>query len=265
MTFNGRLIRDHRPEKLFEAWFGPKDARLSNGRLRLILEATSPALFLAPLLLAGFLGLTDHRHRRCSRSCRCIASAVPVLRGPAASLHPRGGAGDDPAGRARHAQLEIVLPRAGAPRPRRCGRQSLGTCVIALPEVNPHHEDDPFPYPEMVDARESLIPDNVKRPALVFVTFSLDVKEIAGDQVAIRENVHSEAGLQLRRRPDRRQPDHLRHDLRTAECRTAPVLQRAAARAQTCTATTGCRAQLIPHGTVASEIEAADGIADHAA
>jgi hypothetical protein len=42
-----------------------------------------------------------------------------------------------------------------------------------MPEMNRFQEDDPFPYPEITDAREN-IPANphITRPALVFVKFT---------------------------------------------------------------------------------------------
>jgi hypothetical protein len=188
VTFNGRLIRDHRPEKLLDTWFN----RREEGRLRLIAESTSPSLFLLPLLLVGLLGLT-------TRPRVALVMILPlycVLYLFYAALLRHYTPVIAPAtillGLLGMRQIEITWPRLRAAGATFGVALVAGTCVAALPEVNPRLEDDPFPYPEMVDARGELIPNNVRRAALVFVTFSLDVKDIGGDQVAVKENVHSE-------------------------------------------------------------------------
>ena len=252
VTFNGQLIRDHRPEKLFEAWFGPEGGRLKDGRLRLILESTSPSLFLAPLLLAGFLGLTNHRRLALFMIlplyCLLYLFYAALLRhytpvvAPATML----------LGVLGMRQLEVAVPRWRAAAATFALALVIGTCVIALPEVNAHHEDDPFPYPEMVDARQALIPDNVQRPALVFVTFSLDVKEISGDQVAIRENVHSEPVYNFDAARIDDNPVIFAHDLRERNIELLRYYnehqpQRNVYRYDR------LERRLIPHGTVASE------------
>jgi hypothetical protein len=187
VTFNGRLIRDHRPEKLLETWFDP-----STGRLRLILESTSPLLFLAPLIFAGFLGLTTHPRLALVMIlplyCVLYLFYAALLRHYTPVIAPATIL----LGLLGMRQIEITWPSLRAVGATFGMALIVGTCVAALPEVNPRLEDDPFPYPEMVDARAELIPQNVRRPALVFVTFSLDVKDIGGDQVEVKENVHSE-------------------------------------------------------------------------
>jgi hypothetical protein len=192
VTFNGALIRNHRADKLIETWFGMRGHRLEDGRVRQIVEATSPSLFLLPLLLVGFLGLT-------TRPRLALVMILPlycVLYLFYAALLRHYTPVIAPAtillGLLGMRQIEITWPRLRAAGATFGAVLVTATSVAALPEVNPRLEDDPFPYPEMVDARAELIPQNVRRPALVFVTFSLDVKDIGGDQVAVKENVHSE-------------------------------------------------------------------------
>ncbi|MDQ3440053.1 MAG: glycosyltransferase family 39 protein [Planctomycetota bacterium] len=187
VTYNGRLIRDHRPEQLLETWFDPK-----LGRLAQIAEATTPALILMPILLVGFLGLTTAPRRALfvilPLYCLLYLFYAALLRHYTPAIAPATIV----LGLLGMRQIEIAWPRLRAAGTTFGLALVVGTCVIALPEVNPRHEDDPFPYPEMVDARGSLIPQNAGRPALVFVTFSLDVNEIDADRVAVKENVHSE-------------------------------------------------------------------------
>jgi hypothetical protein len=216
------------------------------------MEATSPALFLAPLLLAGFLGLTDHRRVALFMIlplyCLLYLFYAALLRhytpvvAPATIL----------LGVLGMRQLEIAVPRWRAAAATFALALVVGTCVIALPEVNPHHEDDPFPYPEMVDARQSLIPDNVQRPALVFVTFSLDVKEIAGDQVAIRENVHSEPVYNFDAARIDDNPIIFAHDLRERNVELLRYYNERQPQRNVYRYDRLSR-KLIPHGTVASE------------
>jgi hypothetical protein len=48
---------------------------------------------------------------------------------------------------------------------------TLMLCAASLPELNRQVRDDPFPYPEMADARERH-PQQVTTPALIFVRFN---------------------------------------------------------------------------------------------
>ena len=187
VTFNGRLIREHRPERLLETWFHPKD-----GRLAQIAEATTPALILMPILFVGFLGLATAPRLALFAIlplyCLLYLFYAALLRHYTPAIAPATIV----LGLLGMRQIEIAWPRLRAAGATFGLALIVGTCIIALPEVNPRHEDDPFPYPEMVDVRGSLIPESARRPALVFVTFSLDVNEIDADQVAVKENVHSE-------------------------------------------------------------------------
>jgi hypothetical protein len=174
--FNGSLIRAHRPENLLETWFDP-----SIGRLRLIMESTSPSLILAPLMLVGLLGLTTS-HRVAlfiilPLYCVFYLFYAALLRHYTPAIAPAtiliGVLGVR--------QVEWVWLRARAAVSTLAVASLVGICIVVLPEMNPQMKDDPFPYPEVTDAREN-IPKSVKRPALVFVTFV----DRAG------ENVHAE-------------------------------------------------------------------------
>lgn len=186
VTYNGRLIRDHRPGQLLSTWFDPRV-----GRIALIAESTTPALVLMPLLLVGFLGLTTSARRALFMIlplyCFLYLFYAALLRHYTPVIAPATIL----LGMLGMRQIEIAWPRLRAPAATFALALVAGTCVIVLPEVNPRHEDDPFPYPEMEDARVH-IPKSARKPALVFVTFSPAVKENDAEQVIVQENVHSE-------------------------------------------------------------------------
>lgn len=175
-AYNADLIRTHRPGNLFQTWLN-----LSTGRLRLILESTTPSLLLGPFLLLGFLTLTTRPRVALFMIlplyCLLYLFYAALLRHYTPAIAPAtiliGVLGIH--------EWETIWPRARAAMATLAAVMTVGLCIIVLPEVNPHMADDPFPYPEMVDAREN-IPKNVERPALVFVKFT----PLEG------QNVHSE-------------------------------------------------------------------------
>lgn len=185
-TFNAGLIRDHRPERLLKTWFDRYD-----GRLRTVFESTTPSLILAPLVLVGFLGLTTRARWTLfvTLPLYCVLYLfyaallrhyTPVI-APATILIGLLGI----------RELESLHPRLRAGAATFSAVFIAGICIVVLPEIKPRMEDDPFPYPEMVDARVN-IPKNVQRPALVFVTFSATFKENENKQMVVEENVHAE-------------------------------------------------------------------------
>jgi hypothetical protein len=168
VTYNVGLIDLHRPELLLKTWFDPV-----YGRLALILDATTPVLLLTPLITVGFLGIGTRPRWALflifPLYCLIYLFYAALLRhytpvvAPALILLGLLGA----------RQLESLWP---ALRPRFatfCAVMIIGMCFIVLPEMNRFQEDDPFPYPEITDAREN-IPANprIARPALVFVKFT---------------------------------------------------------------------------------------------
>jgi hypothetical protein len=184
-TFNASLIRDHRPDRLFNTWFDRSD-----GRLRTVFESTMPSLILAPWVLVGFLGLTTRPRWTLFMTlplyCLLYLFYAALLRHYTPVIAP----------------ATILLGLLGIreieschPRLRAAATFSavfmVGICILVLPEVNPRMADDPFPYPEMRDARIN-IPREVQRPALVFVTFSPTFRENERHQMVVEENVHSE-------------------------------------------------------------------------
>jgi hypothetical protein len=164
-SFNGPLIQNHRPDKLLYTWFDP-----STGRLRTVIEATTPTLILTPLLLIGILGLTTRARWAFFLVlplyfllylfyAALLQHYTPVI---APSVILLGVLG--------MRELESTWPRLRAGAATLAATLVVGTCVLILPEVNPRMEDDPFPYPEIIDSRVN-IPKNVEKPALVFITF----------------------------------------------------------------------------------------------
>jgi hypothetical protein len=176
LTYNVDLIDLHRPELLFKTWFDPV-----YGRLALILDATTPVLLLTPLITVGLLGIGTRP--RCALFlvfplyCLIYLFYAALLRhytpvvAPAIILLGLLGA----------RQVESLWPGLRARFATFCTAAIIGMCFIVMPEMNRFQEDDPFPYPEITDAREN-IPASVKRPALVFVKFT----PIQG------QNVHAE-------------------------------------------------------------------------
>jgi hypothetical protein len=177
-VFNAGLIKNHRVDNLLTTWFDRSD----EGRFGLILESTTPSLLLAPFVFAGVLAAGATRGRWILAIvlplyCFGYVFYAALLRHYTPVVAPAVIA----LGLLGARQVEALLPRIRRPLAVFCASLVAGQCLVALPEFNRMQEDDPWFYPEMIDARDSF-PNNprVVRPALIFVKFTPG------------QNVHSE-------------------------------------------------------------------------
>lgn len=169
LEYNARLIKQHRPEKLFDTWFEP-----TTGRLATLFRSTTPSAVLLPLVAAGMLGLGGASRRW------VVAAVLPLyallyLFYAALLQHytPVVAPATIVLGLLGVRQAELLWPAAREGVAVFCTALIVGACVVGLPELNRMQHDDPFDYPEMTAARE-LIPSDprVTQPALVFVRFT---------------------------------------------------------------------------------------------